>query len=122
MFLRFFTCRAFAFRYSGASSVIGSTSTNCEMSDRDLRMVFSTRPIEIHTLSQVDGGRDTVRDRDWDLFTRTRYSGECRGALDSFQTSPILADRLSCYIQYRTDTTFRGRAVVETEQVRKLDN
>ena len=69
----------------------------------------------------MDGlGRDTVRDRDWDLFTRTRYSGECRGVIDSFQTSPILADRLSCYNQYRTDTTFRGRAVVETEQVSKL--
>ena len=70
----------------------------------------------------MDIGRDTVRDRDWDLFTRTRYSGECRGALDGFETSPVLADRLSCYNRYRTDTTFRGRAVVETEQVNKIEN
>ena len=41
----------------------------------------------------------------------------CRGVTDSFNTSPILADRLSCYNRYRTDTTFRGRAVVETQQV-----
>ena len=36
-----FTCHAFAFRYPGASSIIGSGSTNCEMSDQDLRTVTS---------------------------------------------------------------------------------
>ena len=36
-----FTCHAFAFRYPGAPSIIGSGSTNCEMSDRDLRTVTS---------------------------------------------------------------------------------
>ena len=78
--------------------------------------------LKILFVLQVDIGRDTVRDRDWDLFTRTRYSGECRGVLDGFETSPVLADRLSCYNRYRTDTTFRGRAVVETEQVIRIAN
>ena len=71
-----FACKTFAFRY-------GSTgSKNCELSDRDFR------DIQLRT--------DLDPDRDWDVFERTRYSGECRdksgvgGNGDS-----IIIDRLS---------------------------
>ena len=48
-----FTCHAFAFRYPGASSIIGSGSTNCEMSDRDLRTVTSVARCLIYHICRL---------------------------------------------------------------------
>ena len=60
---------------------------------------------------------------DWDVIERTRYSGECRdssGFVDN-TNNVIIVDRLSCYKKYRSDSTFRSLAVVETRSVRNAE-
>ena len=109
-----FVCRAFSFKVEGNSpSYQHNDNNNCELSDRDFR-----------DLSY----RDLDQDRDWDVFERTRYSGECRdnsggagggggGGIDDF----IIVDRLSCYRKYRNDASFNARAIVETRSVRDAE-
>jgi len=94
-----FTCKTFSYKYGSTSS------NNCELSDRDFR------DIQVRT--------DLDQDRDWDVFERTRYSGECRDKNGAFGGGDsIIIDRLSCYSKYRSDTTFKSRAVVETVSTR----
>ena len=58
-------------------------------------------------------------DRDWDLWERTRYSGDCRDTAQAWSLgdSAVLAARLDCYLRYRQDSSFRARAVVESKRV-----
>ena len=71
-----FACKTFAFRYGNAGS------KNCELSDRDFR------DIQLRT--------DLDPDRDWDVFERTRYSGECRDKSGAWGNGDsIIIDRLS---------------------------
>jgi len=94
-----YSCKIFAYKYGS------SGSKNCELSDRDLR--------DIRVSSDLD------RDRDWDVFERTRYSGECRDQSSIHDNGDsVIIDRLSCYTKYRSDTSFRSRAVVERRSAR----
>ena len=99
-----FVCRSFSFKVETNGYSHGYNSNNCELSDRDFR-----------DLSY----RDMDQDRDWDIFERTRYSGECQDNSGNFGNNDfIIVDRLSCYRKYRDDTSFNSRAIVETRSVR----
>ena len=101
-----FVCRAFSFKVEG-SSYQYHDNNNCELSDRDFR-----------DLSY----RDLDQDRDWDVFERTRYSGECRDNSGGVGSDDfIIVDRLSCYRKYRNDASFNARAIVETRSVRDAE-
>ena len=76
-----YSCKIFAYKYGS------SGSKNCELSDRDLR--------DIRVSSDLD------RDRDWDVFERTRYSGECRDQSSIHDNGDsVIIDRLSNNQEY----------------------
>ena len=86
-----FVCRSFSFKVETNGYSYGN-SKNCELSDRDFR-----------DLSY----RDMDQDRDWDVFERTRYSGECQDNSGSSGNNDfIIVDRLSCCRKYsQTDAS-----------------
>ena len=70
-----FTCKTFAYKY--ASSGVN----NCELSNRDFR--------------DIQRRTDLDPDRDWDVFERTRYSGECKDKSGFYgDDDSIIIDRL----------------------------
>ena len=71
-----FACKIFAYKYGS------SGYNNCELSDRDFR------DIQIRM--------DLDPDSEWDVFERTRYSGEYRDQSSIYDSmDSVIVDRLS---------------------------